>query len=184
MTGLTLGKMLMLYGGRKAMEQRAEYQRAAEPRLDVFAEERPSPVLGSPNFCRSAVAGADVDVETQASARKAVRVGEPASLSDIAVAVAAAWSVSCDELSKGTSGSKNTPRAVAAYLARSAGIPLIDVAGFFGFASPNAVSASSSKLAKRMASDVNLRSEVDELEQSWSRPDPKGGKLSRVGSCL
>ena len=163
-TCLTLGTVLEMHGGRASLERRTNGPTSTSESLRQFRPDRMSPVLGSEEFCRQAIASAEVTSETLASALRGVPRRTCTSLESVRHAVASEWDVELSTLSVGVRGSKNLPRAVAVHLAREAGLPLADIANFFGLTSPKAVSTALSRFVKQLGEDPELRSRVDVLQ--------------------
>ena len=161
---LTVGRILEMHGGRRALRQRTEGASTSSRVLDEFHQDRRPPVLGTEAFRLTTIAAADRNRETQASARQGLRSPQRPALASIRDAVAGEWCVPARSVSVSRQGSKNTARAVAIHLAQGAGWQLSEVADFFGLSSSSAVSAACGRLARRREREPDLDARVRAVE--------------------
>ena len=161
--GLNLGKVLDLYGSRRAFLDAAARGIGASERFDEFGTREPAPLLGSDAFVRATMQQVDACAETKASASSVWEAPERRELEALAQQVATRLGVDRSELDTSTPGRRNTSRTVAAEVARREGWPMAKIAEFFGFSSANTASTACSRLAKQLAADAVLESVVAEL---------------------
>jgi len=161
---LSLQPILDMHGGREELRQRTDTAVPGDESLDAFRQDRPSPVLGSEAFCRAAVATAETARDTQASARRGVACTTRPSLTLIRDTVAAEWHIDPASVSTSRRGSKNTPRAVALFLAQSAGWPTNEIADFFGLGSGSAVSTVSTRLDNQRGTNPLLQARIGSVQ--------------------
>lgn len=161
--GLNVGKVLGLYGSRRAFLEAASRSAGGSDRFDEFAAQQPAPVLGSESFVRLAMQQSAACSETRASAGSVWAAPARRELELIAEQVAGRFEVEKAELFASSAGRRNTHRMVVVEVARREGWPMAKVAEFFGFSSSNTASMACSRLAKQLAADAELESVVEEL---------------------
>lgn len=163
-TCLTVGTVLQMHGSRRGLQRRTERHPGADSLLGDFRQERRPPVLGSKAFRLAALDAAETSPATTASARRCVSAEPHPPLTAIRDIVASTWDVDPAALCVNRRGSKNTPRSVAVHLACEAGLPLHDIADFFGLSSNNAVSTTNTRLAQKFKNEPDLRLRVAQVQ--------------------